>query len=53
MSDGRWIVLNCPVTQVLGRYDTEDDAKTAAITFGACSFAYELTDAEHTALNAG
>ena len=42
----RYAVLNCFVTQILGRYATLDEARAAAEEFGNCSFAYELSDAE-------
>ncbi len=42
----RWSVLNCAVTQVLGRYATRDEARAAAADFGRCSFEYELTPQE-------
>ncbi|MEA9986093.1 hypothetical protein [Subtercola sp. RTI3] len=42
----RWVVLDCFVTQVLGRYATESDATAAAAEFGRCSFAYQLTHAD-------
>lgn len=33
-----YIVLNCPVTRILGSYDTYDEAAQAAEDFGQCSF---------------
>ncbi|MDJ0322102.1 hypothetical protein [Pseudarthrobacter sp. PS3-L1] len=47
-----YAVLNCPVTQVLGLYDTEEEASTAAEWFGSCSFAYKLSEKESAALAA-
>lgn len=41
-----YIVLNCPVTQILGTYDTYAEAEQAAEDFGQCSFPYELSPAE-------
>lgn len=43
-------VLNCHVTAILGLYDTEAKATEAAETFGRCSFAYPLSEAESAAL---
>lgn len=48
-----YAVLNCPVTHVLGLYDTEEEATTAAAEFGSCSFAYKLSEKESAALAAG
>lgn len=45
-----YAVLNCNVTRILGFYATEEEANTAAGEFGRCSFAYQLSDTEHTAL---
>ena len=47
-----YAVLNCPVTRILGFYDTEEQATTAAEEFGRCSFAHQLTDTEHAGLAA-
>jgi len=49
---GEWVVLNCFVTQVLGRYDTEQAATDAAIEFGRCSFRYRLSPDEQARMNA-
>lgn len=43
---GKWAVLNCSVTQILGTYTTEARAKQAAEWFGNASFPYELTTDE-------
>lgn len=48
----RFAVLNCFVTQVLGRYETLALAQVAANEFGKCSFAYELSDAELASMDA-
>ncbi|MBO1903203.1 hypothetical protein J4H92_14760 [Leucobacter weissii] len=45
-----WAVLNCPCTQILGLYSTEEAATAAAEWFGSCSFAYRLSDAERDRL---
>lgn len=47
-----YVVLNCPVTQILGFYDTEEEATAAAEKFGQCSFAYKLSPNEINALEA-
>lgn len=47
-----YAVLNCPVTEILGFYDTEKEATAAAIEFGKCSFAHKLSTKEITALEA-
>lgn len=47
-----YIVLNCPVTQILGFYGSEEAATTAAEEFGQCSFAYKLSPKEIAALTA-
>lgn len=47
-----YVVLNCPVTEILGFYDTEEEASAAATAFGQCSFAYKLSPHEITALEA-
>lgn len=47
-----YAVLNCPVTEILGFYDTEKEATAAATEFGQCSFAYKLSPKEITALEA-
>ncbi|MDV2982478.1 UNVERIFIED_CONTAM: hypothetical protein Q9R71_35415 [Actinomycetes bacterium ARC8] len=47
-----YVVLNCPVTEILGFYDTEEEASTAAAEFGQCSFAHRLSSEEITALEA-
>ncbi|WP_022877205.1 hypothetical protein ABNP34_16345 (plasmid) [Glutamicibacter mishrai] len=47
-----YIVLNCPVTEILGFYDAEEEASAAATAFGQCSFAYKLSPHEITALEA-
>jgi hypothetical protein len=44
-----WVVLNCFVTQILGRYSSYEEARAAADEFGRCSFPYELTGAEAAA----
>ncbi|MBF4629564.1 hypothetical protein [Curtobacterium flaccumfaciens] len=49
---GEWAVLNCFVTQVLGRYDSEADAREAADEFGRCSFPYQLSPDEQARMNA-
>lgn len=49
--EGAWVVLNCFVTQVLGRYDTEEAAREAADKFGRCSFPYQLSPDEQTRMN--
>lgn len=49
---GEWAVFNCFVTQVLGRYDTEDEAREAADDFGRCSFPYQLSPNEQARMNA-
>lgn len=49
---GEWAVLNCFVTQVLGRYDTEADARAAADEFGRCSFPYQLSPTEQAQMAA-
>jgi len=49
---GEWAVFNCFVTQVLGRYDAESEARTAADEFGKCSFPYRLSQEEQAAMNA-
>lgn len=41
-----YIVLNCPVTHILGAYDTYAEAAQAAEEFGQCSFPYELSQTE-------
>lgn len=46
----RWAVLNCAVTQVLGLYATEGEARSAAEEWGRCSFAYELSECEALAV---
>lgn len=46
LNEKRWAVLNCAVTQVLGRYTTRCEAEEAAEAFGNCSFPYLLSDAE-------
>lgn len=48
----RWIVFNCPVTQVLGRYATESEARAAADWFGRCSFPYHLSPEELARMDA-
>jgi hypothetical protein len=48
---GEWAVLNCFVTQVLGRYDTEGEARQAADDFGRCSFPYRLSPDEQARMN--
>lgn len=48
-----YAVLDCHVSRILGFYDTEERADTAAADFGRCSFAYELSDTERAALAAG
>lgn len=45
-----YAVLNCPVTEILGFYETEAEATAAAEEFGNCSFAYELSAKEIAAL---
>lgn len=50
-STGPWVVLNAPVTAVLGRYDTEGLARAAADEFGSASFPHLLTDVERAALD--
>ncbi|MGP7815518.1 MULTISPECIES: hypothetical protein [Glutamicibacter] len=47
-----YAVLNCPATQILGFYGTEEEATAAAAEFGQCSFAYKLSPQEITALEA-
>lgn len=47
-----YAVLNCPGTQILGFYGTEEEATAAAAEFGQCSFAYKLSPQEITALEA-
>lgn len=47
---GPWVVINCPVTQILGHYATEAEAAAAAAEFGNCSFQYELSAAETAAM---
>lgn len=49
-AEERWVVFNCPVTVVLGRYGAEEEAVKAAADAGHCSFAYELTADEAEAL---
>ena len=44
--EGPWAVINAPVTQILGRFCTEEHAEAAAAEFGAGCFAYELSDEE-------
>ena len=46
----RWAVLDCAVTQVLGLYVTEAEARSAAEEWGRCSFAHHLSEAEALAL---
>lgn len=46
------MVINCFVTQVLGRYDTEGEAREAADEFGRCSFPYRLSPDELARMNA-
>ena len=46
----RWAVLDCAVTQVLGLYVTEAEARSAAEEWGRCSFAYELNECEALAV---
>lgn len=52
VSGWRWVVLDCAVTRVLGRFETFGEAEGAARGFGGCSFPYELSDAEVAALDA-
>ncbi|WP_160309063.1 hypothetical protein [Arthrobacter sp. YC-RL1] len=47
-----YAVLNCSVTEILGFYNTQEEATTAATEFGQCSFAYKLSPKELTALEA-
>lgn len=46
------VVLNCFVTQILGFYDTWEEAETAAAEFGNCSFPHTLTDEERARMAA-
>ena len=47
-----YAVLNCSVTQILGFYNTEEEATAAATEFGQCSFAHKLSPKEITTLEA-
>lgn len=47
------LVINCAVTQILGYYDTFEEAETAAAEYGNCSFPYTPTDAERERLTTG
>ena len=40
LTEKPWLVLNCFITQVLGEYDTKEQAEAAAAEFGNCSFAF-------------
>ncbi|MCE0459530.1 hypothetical protein [Curtobacterium flaccumfaciens] len=47
-----WAVFNRFVTQVLGRYDSEEAAREAADEFGRCSFPCHLSPEEQVRMNA-
>ena len=47
-----YAVLNCSVTEILGFYNTQEEATTAATELGQCSFAYKLSPKELAALEA-
>ena len=42
-AEGPWAVINPPVTQILGRFCTEEHAEAAAAEFGPGCFTYELS----------
>lgn len=44
------ILLNCPVTRILGSHDTYAEAAQAAEDFGQRSFPYELSQTERANL---